>query len=186
MNHVYQIYLNNWYLYYYYSFLGEHFDTGWSGSMEMDETPQRQSGLHRQHSPHHERLFLSVRRVDRQSCPKPHQTQNIKHYLKTDGPTACFKNIYIMCCKRVKSTDVSHKQKTPKKSVETTSIRVAKSVVVTEVTTNVVKLTLIFIVYSWNKMEEWLIDYLYFILWYLILITLIWFFKCKFPLLKNI
>ena len=58
------------------------------------------------------------------------------------GPPAFFK--IILCCKRVKSTDVSHKQKTPKKSVETTSIRVAKSVVVTEVTTNVVKSTLIF------------------------------------------
>ena len=181
MNHVYQIYLSNWYLYYYYSFLGEHFDTGWSGSMETEEVYTNSTVPITSGCPY------SVRRVVRRSCPQPSQKQNIWTLLFEDRwairPSS---RLFIVGCKRVKSTDVSHKQKTPKKSVETTSIRVAKSVVVTEVTTNVVKLTLIFIVYSWNKMEEWLIDYLYFILWYLILITLIWFFKCKFPLLKNI
>ena len=62
--------------------------------MEMDETPQRQSGLHRQHGPHHERLFLSARRVDRQSCP--HQTQNIEHYyLKIDGPSGLLQDYLL-------------------------------------------------------------------------------------------
>ncbi len=91
------------------------FDTGWSGSMETDKIPQRQSGLHRQHGPHQKRLFLSVRCVDRRRCPKPHQKQILNIIL--DGPPACFKNIYIVCCKRVKSTDVSHKQTPPKKNV---------------------------------------------------------------------
>jgi hypothetical protein len=83
--------------------------------MEMDEIPQRQSGLHRQQGPHHERLFLSVRRVDRRSCPKPHQKQNIEHYyLKTDGPSGLLQDylLFIMCCKRVKSTDMSQQQTT--------------------------------------------------------------------------
>ncbi len=87
-------------MYYYYSFLGEHLILAdlvrWRWI-----TPQRQSGLHRQHSPHHERLFLSARRVDRRSCPKPHQTQNIKHYyLKTDGPSGLLQD-FVICCKRV-------------------------------------------------------------------------------------
>ncbi len=104
--------LSNWYLYHYYSFPGEHFDTGWSDLMEMDETPQRQSGLHRKHGPHHERLFLFVWRVNRQSCP--HQTSeiNVKHYyLKTDGPSGLLQD-FIVWCKRVKLTDESQRQMT--------------------------------------------------------------------------
>ncbi len=85
------------------------FDTGWSGSMEMDEIPQRQSGLHRQHSPHQERLFLSVRRVDRRSCPKPHQKQTLNIIWRQMGHPAFFKIIYCMLKNCVKSTDESHK-----------------------------------------------------------------------------
>ncbi len=103
MNHVYQIYLSNWYLYYYYIFLGEHLIL--ADLVDGDEQrSQRQSGLHRQHGPHQERLFGSVRRVGRWRCPKT-SSENIKHYLKTDRPLAFFKNIIIICFKRVKADE---------------------------------------------------------------------------------
>ena len=111
MNRVYQIYFEQS-IFVLLLFLSRRtFDTGWSDSMEMDETPQRRSGLHRKHSPHHERLFLFVRRVDRRSCP--HQTSeiNVEHYyLKTDGPSGLLQD-FIVWCKCVKSTDESRRQR---------------------------------------------------------------------------
>ena len=111
MNHVYQIYLSNRYLYYYYSFLGEHLILAdlirWRWTKLHSDSP----GSHRKHSPHHERLFLSARRVDRPSCP--HQTSEINveyYYLKTDGPSGLLQD-FIVWCKRVKSTDESWRQR---------------------------------------------------------------------------
>ena len=132
------------------------FDTGWSDSMEMDEVPQRRSGLHRQHGPHHERLFLSARRVDRRSCP--HHTSEINfenYYLKT-----FFKITYYMLwtCKvdrRVATTMTMKIQivKWQPKRLPDTKRRVDQSI-------------------------------LYLILWYLILIN--WFDSLNFPCKKYI
>ena len=107
MNHVYQIYFEQS-IFVLLLFLSRRtFDTGWSGSMEMDKVPQRQSGLHRQHTPHRERLFLSVWRVYRQSCPN--LIRNKRWTLLFEDRWAIRPSSrFIMYCKRVKSTDESH------------------------------------------------------------------------------
>ena len=94
MNHVYQIYLNNRYLYYYYSFTGEHFDTGWSGSMETDEVYTDSTVPIMSGCPY------SVRRVVRRSCPTSSENKHWTLLLENRWATGllqellCNVNVY--------------------------------------------------------------------------------------------
>lgn len=97
MNHVYQIYLSNRYLYYYYSFLGEHLILAdlirwrWTklhsdGPVYTDSTVPITRGC----------SYLLDVSTDKVALIR-HQKINIEHYyLKTDGPPACFKNYYVL------------------------------------------------------------------------------------------
>ena len=158
MNHVYQIYLSNRYLYYYYSFLGEHLILAdlirwrWTkfhsdGPVYTDSTVPITRGCSYL-------LDVSTDKVALIRIRNKHWTLLFEDRWAL-RPSS---RLFIMHCKRVKSTDESWRQKDNKSSRD--NQRSCPD----------------------TKREEWLIDYLYFILWYLILITLIWFFKCKFPL----
>ena len=110
MNHVYQIYLSNWYLCYYYSFLGEHLILAdlirwrWTkphsdGPVYTDSTVPITRGC----------SYLLDVSTDKVALIR-HRTLNIIIWRQM-GPPAFFK-IYYVLLKRVKSTDESWRQTT--------------------------------------------------------------------------
>ena len=130
------------------------FDTGWSGSMEMDETPQRQSGFTpTAQSPSREAVLTCS------TCRQTKLPQNLirnKHWTLFEMGHWPASRIFIVYCKCLQSTDESWRQKKTRISLRTTTNELPET-----------------------KEKSGLI-FLYLISWYLILIKLIWFFK--FPL----
>ena len=148
MNHVYQIYLSNWYLYYYYS-LQENI---WYWLIWFDGDGQNSTAMVRftptARSP--SRAAVLICSTCRQTKLPSSDSENWTLYLKTDGPSGLLQD-YFMCCKRVKSTDESRQQTKMKyKSSKDNQKRLPKMICIPE-----------------TKRDEWIIDYLYSILWYL-------------------
>jgi hypothetical protein len=109
MNHVYQIYLSNWYLYYYYSFLGEHL-------ILADLVRWRWTRFHSDSLVYTDSTVPITRGCSYlfdASTDKVAPTSseiNVEHYyLKTDGPSGLLQD-YLLC-KCVQSTDESWRQK---------------------------------------------------------------------------
>ena len=97
MNHVYQIYLSNRYLYYYYSFLGEHLILAdlvrWRWTRFHSDSPVYTDST----VPITSGCPYSVKTSRQKKLPQPHQKINIEHYyLKTDGPSGLLQDYYYV------------------------------------------------------------------------------------------
>ena len=115
-NHVYQIYLSYWYLYYYCSFLGEHLILAdlvrWRWTKFHSDSPVYTNSTVPIKSGYSFLFDVSTDEV------APNLIRN-KHWTLFEDRWALrpSSRLFFMCCKRVKSTDVSHKQTMPKRTL---------------------------------------------------------------------